>query len=55
MQYQAGVTYSVPFNVFKNSGVFIEAGFMGNSTAHKQFLPVNTHEAGGFGGVGVHF
>ena len=33
----------------------IEAGFMGNQTINKQFLPNNGHQAGGFGGIGIHF
>lgn len=55
LQYQAGVTYSIPFDLFKNSGVFLEAGFMGNNTNNKQFLPSNGHEEGAFGGIGIHF
>ena len=55
LQYQAGLAYSVPFGLFKNSGVFIEGGFMGNNTNNKQFLPSNGHESGGFAGIGIHF
>jgi hypothetical protein len=55
LQYQAGVAYSIPFGVFKNAGIFIEGGFMGNNTNNKQFLPANGHHAGGFGGIGIHF
>jgi hypothetical protein len=53
-QYQAGITYSfAQFN--KNDGIFFEAGFMGNQSTNKQFLPINGHESGGFAGFGVHF
>ena len=55
LQYQAGLTYNVPFDVLKNTGLFIEGGFMGNSSINKQFLPTNGHEAGGFAGIGIHF
>jgi hypothetical protein len=55
LQYQAGIAYSVPFSFFKNSGVFIEGGYMGNSAVSKNFLPGNSHEAGGFAGIGIHF
>jgi hypothetical protein len=55
LQYQAGVTWNTPFGFSKQSGVFIEAGFMGNTTTNKQFLPSNGHEEGGFGGIGIHF
>ena len=55
LQYQAGLALSVPFSFFKNSGVFIEGGFMGNNSNNKQFLPGNGHESGGFGGIGIHF
>jgi hypothetical protein len=54
-QYQAGITYNLPFAGFKKGGVFFEAGFMGNQSTNKQFLPVNGHESGGFAGFGVHF
>ena len=53
-QYQAGITYTfAPFN--KNDGIFFEAGFMGNQSTNKQFLPINGHESGGFAGFGIHF
>jgi hypothetical protein len=55
LQYQAGITYSVPFDLFKHSGIFIEGGYMGNATTNKQFLPGNGHESGAFGGIGIHF
>ena len=55
LQYQAGVNWNTPFTFSKDSGVFIEAGFMGNNTNNKQFLPGNGHEAGAFAGIGVHF
>jgi len=55
LQYQAGVTWNTPFGFSKQSGVFLEAGFMGNSSTNKQFLPSNGHEAGAFGGIGIHF
>jgi hypothetical protein len=55
LQYQVGLTLGVPFDLFKHSGIFIEGGFMGNATTNKQFLPGNGHEAGGFGGIGIHF
>jgi hypothetical protein len=55
LQYQAGVTYNLPLSFSKNTGIFIEAGFMGNTTINKQFLPGNGHEEGGFGGIGIHF
>lgn len=56
LQYQAGMTYDLPFAFkAKNTGLFIEAGFMGNSTVNKQFLPGNGHESGAFGGIGIHF
>jgi hypothetical protein len=55
LQYQAGITYNLPFGFGKNTGIFIEAGFMGNQTINKQFLPSNGHESGGFGGIGIHF
>jgi hypothetical protein len=55
MQYQAGVTWNTPFNLSPQSGVFVEAGFMGNSTINKQFLPSNGHHAGAFAGIGIHF
>jgi hypothetical protein len=54
-QYQAGITYSLPFAAFKNGGIFFEAGFMGNQSTNKQFLPINGHESGGFAGLGIHF
>jgi hypothetical protein len=54
-QYQAGITYSLPFATFGSGGIFFEAGFMGNQSTNKQFLPVNGHESGGFAGFGVHF
>jgi hypothetical protein len=54
-QYQAGLTYNLPFAAFKSGGIFFEAGFMGNQSTNKQFLPVNGHESGGFAGFGVHF
>jgi hypothetical protein len=54
-QYQAGITYNLPFAAFKTGGIFFEAGFMGNQSTNKQFLPVNGHESGGFAGFGVHF
>ena len=54
-QYQVGLTYSFPFHVFNGGGVFFEAGFMGNQSTNKQFLPINGHESGGFAGLGVHF
>ena len=55
LQYQAGLAYNMPFSLLKNTGVFLEAGFMGNNTNNKQFLPSNGHEAGGFAGIGIHF
>jgi len=55
LQYQAGLAYSVPFDLFKNTGVFVEAGFMGNNSNNKQFLPGNGHQAGAFAGIGIHF
>jgi hypothetical protein len=55
LQYQAGLTYNVPFGFGKNSGVFIEAGFMGNAINNKQNLPTNGHHAAAFGGIGIHF
>jgi hypothetical protein len=55
LQYQAGLAYNMPFGVFSHSGVFLEAGFMGNSTVNKQFLPSNGHESGAFAGIGIHF
>ena len=55
MQYQAGLAWNTPFGFSKQSGVFVEAGFMGNSTINKQFLPSNGHEAGAFAGIGIHF
>jgi hypothetical protein len=55
-QYQAGITYSLPFAKFgSTSGIFFEAGFMGNQSTNKQFLPINGHESGGFAGFGLHF
>ena len=45
LQYQAGVTWNTPFGFSKQSGVFVEAGFQGNSTINKQFLPSNGHES----------
>ena len=45
----------MPFNLSPQSGVFVEAGFMGNSTINKQFLPGNGHHAGAFAGIGIHF
>jgi hypothetical protein len=54
-QYQAGITYNLPFAAFKTGGIFFEAGFMGNVSINKQFLPINGHESGGFAGFGVHF
>lgn len=53
-QYQAGITYNLPFAAFKTGGIFFEAGFMGNQSINKQFLPINGHESGGFAGFGVH-
>ena len=55
LQYQAGLAWNTPFGFSKQSGVFLEAGFMGNSTINKQFLPSNGHEAGAFAGIGLHF
>jgi hypothetical protein len=56
LQYQVGVTYNIPFgSLGKNSGLFIEAGFMGNNGTNKTNLPVNSREYGGFGGIGIHF
>jgi hypothetical protein len=55
LQYQAGLAYNVPFGLFSHSGLFLEAGFMGNGTVNKQFLPGNAHESGGFAGIGIHF
>jgi len=55
LQYQAGVAWNTPFGFSKQSGVFVEAGYMGNSTINKQFLPSNGHEAGAFAGIGIHF
>jgi hypothetical protein len=55
LQYQAGVTWNTPFGFSKQSGVFVEAGFQGNATINKQFLPSNGHEAGAFAGIGIHF
>ena len=49
------MVYNIPFNLFKTSGLFVEAGFMGNSTINQQNLPGNGHEAGGFAGIGIHF
>jgi hypothetical protein len=54
-QYQAGIAYNLPFAAFKTGGVFVEAGFMGNQSTNKQFLPANGHESGGFAGFGLHF
>jgi hypothetical protein len=54
-QYQAGITYNLPFAAFKTGGIFFEAGFMGNQSTNKQFLPANGHESGGFAGFGIHF
>jgi hypothetical protein len=54
-QYQAGITYNLPFAKFGSAGIFFEGGFMGNQSTNKQFLPVNGHESGGFAGFGVHF
>jgi hypothetical protein len=54
-QYQAGITYNLPFAKFNNAGIFFEAGFMGNVSTNKQFLPLNGHESGGFAGFGIHF
>jgi Copper amine oxidase N-terminal domain len=53
-QYQAGLTYKLPFRG-NAVGVFFEAGFMGNQATNKQFLPINGHESGGFAGFGIHF
>jgi hypothetical protein len=55
MQYQAGVTFNAPFKLSSQAGVFLEAGFMGNSTINTQFLPGNGHHAGAFAGIGIHF
>jgi hypothetical protein len=52
-QYQAGITYNLA--TFKKAGIFFEAGFMGNQSTNKQFLPINGHESGGFAGLGIHF
>jgi hypothetical protein len=54
-QYQAGIAYNLPFAAFKTGGIFFEAGFMGNQSTNKQFLPINGHESGGFAGFGIHF
>ncbi len=54
-QYQVGVVYNIPFSPLKNTGLFVEGGFMGNSTINQNFLPGNGHEAGGFAGIGIHF
>jgi hypothetical protein len=55
LQYQAGLAYNVPFGLSKHTGVFVEAGFMGNSAINKQFLPSNGHHSGAFAGIGIHF
>jgi hypothetical protein len=54
-QYQAGLVYNTNFDIFKHTGVFVEAGFMGDTGINKQFAPVNIREQGGFAGIGIHF
>jgi hypothetical protein len=54
-KYEGGVDYNVPFDLFKKTGVFIEAGYMGDTGIDKQFAPGNIQEGGAFAGIGIHF
>jgi hypothetical protein len=54
-QYEAGVDYNIPFDLFKKTGVFIEGGYIGDTGIAKQFAPGNIREGGAFAGIGIHF
>ncbi len=54
-QYEAGIDYNLPFDVFKQTGVFIEGGYIGDTGINKQFAPTNIREGGAFAGIGFHF
>ena len=54
-KYEVGVDYNIPFDAFKKTGVFLEAGYIGDTGINKQFAPVNIQESGVFAGLGVHF
>jgi hypothetical protein len=55
LQYQAGLAFSIPTAQFGRAGLFLEAGYMGNSKVNRQFMPSNGRESGGFAGIGIHF
>jgi hypothetical protein len=54
LQYQIGLNANL-FPLGSTSGIFVEAGWMGNYTSNKQFLPGNGQHAGAFAGIGIHF
>ncbi len=54
-QYEAGIDYNVPFDLFKKTGIFIEGGYIGDTGIDKQFAPGNIREGGAFAGIGIHF
>jgi hypothetical protein len=54
-QYQAGIVVNAPFGIAKNTGVFFELGYEGDSLINKQFAPGNVWQSGGFAGIGIHF
>jgi hypothetical protein len=54
-QYEAGVDVNLPFDVFKQTGIFLEGGYIGDTGINKQFAPGNIREGGAFAGIGIHF
>jgi hypothetical protein len=54
-QYEAGVDFNLPFDILKQTGVFLEGGYIGDTGINKQFAPGNIREGGVFAGLGIHF
>jgi hypothetical protein len=50
MKYQIGGTYSLGA-----TGLFLDAGFLGDSINNKQLMPVSAAHSGGYAGLGIHF
>ncbi len=54
LQYQIGLDYNFPLGS-NSTGIFIEAGWMGNYISNIQALPSNGQHQGAFAGIGIHF
>ena len=51
LKYQVGGTYSLG-----NSGLFLDAGFLGDTIRNKQLMPgLDASHSGGYVGLGIHF